>query len=193
MAKSLQMNFASVMTFHDNGKPQSLTKYDSGNDNSDSDSAIKHSLELEKVNVQHRVANNSVELEKGGMKLSEAIEAYKNWRKKHKTLAKKSRGLSDNAATSRYTNFEILLLALGDKDVKSITRADIWSVISIIENMPKRNLSPYCANMDLSVWVEAGRQANLPEDDLLSTKSVKEALKDFQSLLSTCLTMPLQA
>ncbi|GIU22016.1 hypothetical protein TUM4644_13620 [Shewanella colwelliana] len=191
MAKSLQMNFASVMTFHDNGKPQSLTKYDSGNDNSDSDSAIKHSLELEKVNVQHRVANNSVELEKGGMKLSEAIEAYKDWQSK---LKKKSGGygISHKAAQSRYTHFEILLLALGSVGIESISRPDIRSVLAIIENMPKRNIKPYSENKDLRVWVEAAKNREIPEQDLVASNQKREALKDYQSLFSRFLTDELE-
>ncbi|MDO6777338.1 hypothetical protein Q4591_18505 [Shewanella sp. 3_MG-2023] len=116
MAKSIQMNFASVMTFHDNGKPQSLTKYDSGNNKSDAENAIKHSVELEKLNIQHRVTDELVKLEEGGMRLSEAIEAYKDWKQKD-TKKGKAKGLSDKAAKARYTNFEILLLALGDKDI----------------------------------------------------------------------------
>ncbi|MCL1059662.1 tyrosine-type recombinase/integrase [Shewanella gelidimarina] len=187
MTTKIAMTFASVTTFHDNGKPHSLTKYDSGNDNSDSDSAIKHSLELEKVNAQHRVADNSVELEEGGMKLSEAIEAYKKWRDKSKPVGSKSRGLSNKVAQSRYSNFSILLLVLGDKDVKTISKSDVRKTMTVIENMPRRNVKPYCQNKDLSVWVEAASKRQIPDEDLISSKSVKEAFKDYQSLFSTFL------
>ncbi|MEZ9142333.1 MULTISPECIES: tyrosine-type recombinase/integrase [unclassified Shewanella] len=188
MAKNLQMNFASVMTFHGNGKPQSLTKYDSGNNKSDTESAIKHSLELDKINYQHRVTCDSVEAEEGGMKLSEAIEEYREWRSKKKPVGSKVRGLGDKVSKSRFTNLNFLLLCIGDKEIKSITRADIKAAMLIAANMPKRNIKPYSGNKDLSVWVEAARAFAIPEDDLISSKSVKEILKDFQSLFSTFLT-----
>ncbi|WP_198554760.1 tyrosine-type recombinase/integrase [Shewanella sp. Actino-trap-3] len=188
MAKTIKMNLVTVMTFHDNGKPKSLTKYDSGCDKHDSESALKQTLALEELSIKHRVNNDSTVENTGGMKLSEAIEAYKVWRSNHIPKGSKRRGLTEKAAATRYSNYQILLLILGDKPIKAITRANIKHAITIFANLPKRNINPYCKNRDVSVWVEAAKKIEIPEDDLVSTKTVKEAFKDFQSLFSTFLT-----
>jgi integrase len=187
VAKTIQMNFATFMTFHENGKPKSLTTYDTGCDKRDSESALKQSLELEKLSISNQVQNDSI-ADTSGMKLSEAIEAYKIWRSNHIPKGSKRRGLTEKAAATRYSNYQILLLILGDKPIKAITRANINYALTVFANLPKRNINPYCKNRDLSVWVEAAKKIEIPEDDLVSTKTVKEAFKDFQSLFSTFLT-----
>lgn len=78
--------------------------------------------------------------------------------------------------------FDNLMYFLGDVPVCSITKADLKKALSSIAGLPIRNKSPY-KHMTLDEIVGS----DIPEDHLLSSKSVKEHLKVAQGLFNAYL------
>lgn len=81
--------------------------------------------------------------------------------------------------------FEVIKAVLGsDTPVTDITRRDIKSLLEIVEGLPRQNKKPYnrmtiqqCLDLD-----------DVPEEDVVSPKTVKDYLKLCQGLFSTYLT-----
>ena len=81
--------------------------------------------------------------------------------------------------------FEVIEAVLGAETlVTSITRRDIKNLLEVVEGLPRQNKKPYnrmgaqqCLDLD-----------EVPEDDLVSSKTVKDYLKLCQGLFSTYLT-----
>lgn len=81
--------------------------------------------------------------------------------------------------------FEVIKAVLGsDTPVTDITRRDIKSLLEVVEGLPRQNKRPYnrmtvqqCLDLDI-----------VPEEDLVSSKTVKDYLKLCQGLFSTYLT-----
>lgn len=86
--------------------------------------------------------------------------------------------------------FEVIKSVLGsDTPVTDITRRDIKSLLEIVEGLPRQNKKPYnrmtiqqCLDLD-----------EIPDDDLISSKTVKDYLKLCQGLFSTYLTVEIGA
>ncbi|MEE9683225.1 site-specific integrase [Lelliottia amnigena] len=81
--------------------------------------------------------------------------------------------------------FEVIAAVLGaDTKVSTITRRDIKNLLEVVEGLPRQNKKPYntmgaqqCLDLD-----------EVPEEDLVSSKTVKDYLKLCQGLFSTYLT-----
>ncbi len=81
--------------------------------------------------------------------------------------------------------FTVIREVLGaDTPVNKITRRDIKNLLEVVEGLPRQNKKPYnkmavqeCLDLD-----------EVPEDDLVSSKTVKDYLKLCQGLFSTYLT-----
>nr|WP_244316906.1 tyrosine-type recombinase/integrase [Mixta theicola] len=81
--------------------------------------------------------------------------------------------------------FEVIAAVLGaDTQVSSITRRDIKNLLEVVEGLPRQNKKPYntmgaqqCLDLD-----------EVPEEELVSSKTVKDYLKLCQGLFSTYLT-----
>lgn len=81
--------------------------------------------------------------------------------------------------------FEVIAAVLGaDTQVNTITRRDIKNLLEVVEGLPRQNKKPYntmgaqqCLDLD-----------EVPEEDLVSSKTVKDYLKLCQGLFSTYLT-----
>lgn len=81
--------------------------------------------------------------------------------------------------------FEVIAAVLGaDTQVSSITRRDIKNLLEVVEGLPRQNKKPYntmgaqqCLDLD-----------EVPEEDRVSSKTVKDYLKLCQGLFSTYLT-----
>lgn len=81
--------------------------------------------------------------------------------------------------------FEVIAAVLGaDTQVSTITRRDIKNLLEVVEGLPRQNKKPYntmgaqqCLDLD-----------EVPEEDLVSSKTVKDYLKLCQGLFSTYLT-----
>lgn len=85
--------------------------------------------------------------------------------------------------------YEAIEAILGaDKKVRLITRRDIKSLLEVIEGLPRKNMKPYnkmtiqqCLDLD-----------DIPEEHLVSSKTVRDYLKLCQGLFSTYLTKELE-
>ncbi|WP_337262695.1 MULTISPECIES: tyrosine-type recombinase/integrase [unclassified Serratia (in: enterobacteria)] len=88
----------------------------------------------------------------------------------------------------RQTNekyFEVIAIVLGkDTPVVEITRRDIKNLLEVVERLPRQNMKPYnrmtvqqCLDLD-----------EVEEEDLVSSKTVRDYLKLCQGLFSTYLT-----
>jgi len=84
--------------------------------------------------------------------------------------------------------FDTLLFFLGDVSVKSISKGDLKRALTSIAALPLRNKSPY-----RGVSLKRIVQMDIPEEDLLSSKSVKEHLKLAQSIFNSYLVRELDA
>ncbi|MEC3939798.1 DUF3258 domain-containing protein, partial [Leclercia adecarboxylata] len=81
--------------------------------------------------------------------------------------------------------YEVIEAVLGaDTQVADITRRDIKNLLEVVEGLPRQNKRPYnrmtiqqCLDLD-----------EIPEEDLVSSKTVKDYLKLCQGLFSTYLT-----
>ncbi|EFL6475465.1 DUF3258 domain-containing protein, partial [Escherichia coli] len=81
--------------------------------------------------------------------------------------------------------FTVIREVLGaDTPVDKITRRDIKHLLEVVEGLPRQNMKPYnkmtvreCLDLD-----------EVPEEDLVSPKTVKDYLKLCQGLFSTYLT-----
>lgn len=121
---------------------------------------------------------SAVEVEKGTAdtpKLSEVWDDFVNWKCWTQRRASENQRVFDN-----------LLYFLGDVPVGTITKSDLKKALSSVAGLPARNKSPY-KNMTLEEIVNS----DIPEDDLLSSKSVKEHLKVAQGLFSSYLVREL--
>ncbi|WP_255478881.1 tyrosine-type recombinase/integrase [Pantoea sp. ME81] len=86
--------------------------------------------------------------------------------------------------------FEVIKAVLGsDTSVTDITRRDIKNLLEVVEGLPRQNKKPYnkmtiqqCLDLD-----------EIPDDDLISSKTVRDYLKLCQGLFSTYLTMEIGA
>lgn len=86
--------------------------------------------------------------------------------------------------------FEVIKAVLGsDTPVKDINRRDIKNLLEVVEGLPRQNKKPYnkmtiqqCLDLD-----------EIPDDDLISNKTVKDYLKLCQGLFSSYLTVEIGA
>lgn len=86
---------------------------------------------------------------------------------------------------SRELNF--LIACIGDKPVNKVTKQDLRDSISIKQRMPKMNMSPY-RDWSLGDTVEKIKSEHeVEEDDVVSSKTVKETFKCYQSFFSAFL------
>ncbi|MDD9220778.1 hypothetical protein [Enterobacter kobei] len=83
--------------------------------------------------------------------------------------------------------YEVIEAVLGaDTPVSDISRRDIKNLLEVVEGLPRQNKRPYnrmtiqqCLDLD-----------EVPEEDLVSSKTVKDYLKLCQGLFSTYLDLP---
>ncbi|HHT1380869.1 TPA: tyrosine-type recombinase/integrase [Escherichia coli] len=81
--------------------------------------------------------------------------------------------------------FEVIAAVLGaDTPVTTITRRDIKNLLEVVEGLPRQNKKPY-NRMDIQQCLDLDE---VPEEDLVSSKTVKDYLKLCQGLFSTYLT-----
>ncbi|HIB9862557.1 TPA: tyrosine-type recombinase/integrase [Klebsiella variicola] len=81
--------------------------------------------------------------------------------------------------------FEVIKAVLGaDTPVTDITRRDIKNLLEVVEGLPRQNKKPY-NRMDIQQCLDLDE---VPEEDLVSSKTVKDYLKLCQGLFSTYLT-----
>jgi len=78
--------------------------------------------------------------------------------------------------------FEVLLHVLGDVPVASITKQDIRKTLNVITALPKRFGHPY-KTMTLKQCIDY----DVPDDDLISTATVKKHLKIYSSFFKVFL------
>ncbi|MFP5975381.1 tyrosine-type recombinase/integrase [Enterobacter mori] len=82
--------------------------------------------------------------------------------------------------------FEVIKSVLGaDTPVANITRRDIKNLLEIVEGLPRQNKRPY-NSMTIQQCLDLD---DVPEDDVVSPKTVKDYLKLCQGLFSTYLTV----
>ncbi|HAV9727364.1 TPA: DUF3258 domain-containing protein [Escherichia coli] len=123
----------------------------------------------------HTVADKSEEPLASKLTLSEAWQGFLSFK-------------SDWAPKIRQGNkkyYEVIEAVLGaDTQVTDITRRDIKNLLEVVEGLPRKNKKPYnrmtiqqCLDLD-----------EVPEEDLVSSKTVKDYLKLCQGLFSTYLT-----
>lgn len=104
-------------------------------------------------------------------KLSKVWQDFATWKSWTDKKTKDNQRLFDN-----------LIYFLGDVPVEQVTKADLKSALVSISELPQRNKKAY-KGLPLS---KLSRMV-IPEDDLVSSKSVKEHLKLAQSLFSAYL------
>ncbi|MCP3684805.1 MAG: DUF3258 domain-containing protein [bacterium] len=78
--------------------------------------------------------------------------------------------------------FNNLMFFLGDKSITHITKADVKKALGSISKLPVRNKRPY-SRMALKDIVKR----DIPEEDRISSKSVREHLKLMQGMFSSYL------
>lgn len=86
--------------------------------------------------------------------------------------------------------FERLLLIFGDVDVNAITKPMIRSALNTIACLPLAYKKPY-NSMTVAECVTLAQNEEVPEEDLISSTTVKQHLKLMQSFFSMYLTKEL--
>lgn len=94
---------------------------------------------------------------------------------------------SERLAANNQRLFDTVLHFIGDVPVGSVTKADLKSMLSSVTQLPQRNKKKY-KGLALDKLVEM----DVPVEDRLSSKSVKEHLKLCQGLFNTYLTKDLE-
>ncbi|MGC0915271.1 hypothetical protein ACX8ZY_02830 [Pantoea sp. XAF26B01_ASV70] len=86
--------------------------------------------------------------------------------------------------------FEVFKLVLGaDTPVKDITRRDIKNLLEVVKGLPRQNKKPY-KSMAIQQCLDLD---DIPEEDVVAPKTVKDYLKLCQGLFSTYLTVEIGA
>ncbi|ELI8780597.1 TPA: DUF3258 domain-containing protein [Citrobacter freundii] len=81
--------------------------------------------------------------------------------------------------------YEVIEAVLGaDTQVSDISRRDIKNLLEVVEGLPRQNKRPY-NRMTIQQFLDLDE---VPEEDLVSSKTVKDYLKLCQGLFSTYLT-----
>ncbi|MEW7314880.1 tyrosine-type recombinase/integrase [Buttiauxella gaviniae] len=73
--------------------------------------------------------------------------------------------------------YDVLLYAIGDKPIESITKQDIREALKVAENLPTRNKLPFS-----KLSLEESINYDVSEEDLISSAHVEKHLKIWRSL-----------
>ncbi len=85
-------------------------------------------------------------------------------------------------------DLEFLIYVIGDKPVNQVTKSDIKNTLKQKALMPVMHKKPYVQEGVKSVAERImKRTLEIPEDDLVSSKTVRETLKTYQSFFSSYL------
>lgn len=94
----------------------------------------------------------------------------------------KGKGWAAAVANENQRFYDVLMHVIGDLPVGAITKQHIRKTLTVIENLPRRNIKPYC-EMTLAECVDF----DVPEEDLMSSANVKKHLKIYSSFFKVFL------
>ncbi|MGX5014049.1 tyrosine-type recombinase/integrase [Enterobacter asburiae] len=94
----------------------------------------------------------------------------------------KGKGWAAAVANENQRFYDVLMHVIGDLPVGAITKQHIRQTITVIENLPRRNIKPYC-EMTLAECIDF----DVPEEDLMSSANVKKHLKIYSSFFKVFL------
>lgn len=94
----------------------------------------------------------------------------------------KGKGWAAAVANENQRFYDVLMHVIGDLPVGAITKQNIRQTITVIENLPRRNIKPYC-EMTLAECIDF----DVPEEDLMSSANVKKHLKIYSSFFKVFL------
>lgn len=87
--------------------------------------------------------------------------------------AEKGKGWAATIANENQRYYDVLIYVVGDLPVSSISKQNIRQTLEVVKNLPRRNKKPY------SEWtLEQCVEADIPEDDLISSANVKKTPQD---------------
>ncbi|EFK8886276.1 tyrosine-type recombinase/integrase [Escherichia coli] len=96
--------------------------------------------------------------------------------------AEKGKGWAATIANENQRYYDVLIYVVGDLPVYSISKQNIRQTLEVVKNLPRRNKKPY------SEWtLEQCIEADIPEDDLISSANVKKHLKIYSSFFKVFL------
>ena len=96
--------------------------------------------------------------------------------------AEKGKGWAATIANENQRYYDVLIYVVGDLPVSSISKQNIRQTLEVVKNLPRRNKKPY------SEWtLEQCVEADIPEDDLISSANVKKHLKIYSSFFKVFL------
>ncbi|WP_321407401.1 tyrosine-type recombinase/integrase [Tolumonas auensis] len=145
--------------------------------------AIKGKVEVEEklcINKPESEQNSSAKFNSSPL-LSAMISKFLSW-------DEGGRVRNSDVIKNYKNDLDILINVIGDVPVGQVTKQNIKDVIKIREMMPVRNKKPYSkwSIKDTIDHINSGGELD-DEDDLVSTKTVKETFKTYQSFFSAYL------
>lgn len=98
------------------------------------------------------------------------------------------RSRSEDIINGYKRDLEFLIFSIGDKPVNRVTKQDIKESLQIKSEMPKMSLKPYKEQgLKAVVYAIKNDLIEIPEEHRVSSKSVRETLKSYQSFFSAYL------